>query len=75
MHNTCQVHTLIGTSPDLEKTLASIQKLTRQVFEPEIPEAQYETSPLTSPQLQLDLEAKVEGRRRSATVRHSRVRV
>ena len=49
-----EVRVLTSASPDLEQKLLLIQKLARQVFEPEIPEDQYESAHITVSQLQLD---------------------
>jgi hypothetical protein len=48
------IQTLTSASLDLEAKLAVIQKLARQVFEPDIPQNQYESSPTSAPQLKLE---------------------
>ncbi|KAK5942712.1 hypothetical protein PMZ80_005278 [Knufia obscura] len=49
-----QVQTLTASSSELEVKLVALQRLARQVFEPQTPEAEYEKSPPISAQLQLD---------------------
>lgn len=49
-----KVHILTSSSPDFEDKLPAIQHLARQVFEPEISEAEYDARPTTAPQLQLE---------------------
>lgn len=51
---TRKVHILTLSSPDLEDKLPILQRLARQVFEPETPEAEYDARPSTERPLQLE---------------------
>ncbi|KAK5075434.1 hypothetical protein LTR64_001641 [Lithohypha guttulata] len=49
-----QIRIASSISPNLQQQLSAIQRLARQVFEPDIPASQYDICPTVAPQLQLD---------------------